>query len=545
MFRRVYYLIGTYLFSLVAVSCVQDVILDAGDEPQVVVECILSDEPVQTLYLVYTKSASRTEAPELKEAIAVLTDLTEEKEVGHFQRTPDGSWQLEYAAVPAHDYRLEVSVPGHELIWAEQAMPETTGIEVGWKSWDLEKTGNDIGYTFRFLNPQNPVWFWGINYPSIDSPGEYTEYLYTNSTMVDPFNEGGGYFDGLGGDSFWEGSFSGFQFSSYPGLHGVPRHKRFLRFPISDNVSDKPFFVSGSFKGYISDPKNFLHAEVRPAELHYFSASIDYDLFLRDSYHLLDLKTSTDMADIFVRDNVHSNMHGAIGLFGAKMERVLEWEGRDTWQASSYFFLAGFVINRDYSATTYMQPATTDRLRVALEENSRPFELLHYEYMRMRWDKEHPDLPEVDWAPELVPGEDATTYFYLKIIQDQEQLDAAGLGDCGEIDFQKKKVLVCAFGFTNQVPILIGFGESGDSNVSPYYWPKGTFAPIILTASTIHNTNSESPESYYTPFRCALLIDKDEPIANHMWSYSSFVFNTNVKDDLNTRLAEGLAWNYP
>ena len=47
-------IIEAIAISLTVVSCIKDVILDAGDEPQVVVDCILTDEPVQTLYLVYT-----------------------------------------------------------------------------------------------------------------------------------------------------------------------------------------------------------------------------------------------------------------------------------------------------------------------------------------------------------------------------------------------------------------------------------------------------------------------------------------------------------
>ena len=115
--------IGLISISLMVVSCVQDVILDAGDEPQVVVDCILTDEPVQTLRLVYTKGASKDKATDLPEATAVLTDLTEGGEVGRFVRSPDGSWRLDYAAIPAHGYRLDVSVPGHDPIWAEQTMP--------------------------------------------------------------------------------------------------------------------------------------------------------------------------------------------------------------------------------------------------------------------------------------------------------------------------------------------------------------------------------------------------------------------------------------
>lgn len=39
-------------------SCVRDVVLDAGESPQVVVDCILSNEDVQELHLIFTKGAS-------------------------------------------------------------------------------------------------------------------------------------------------------------------------------------------------------------------------------------------------------------------------------------------------------------------------------------------------------------------------------------------------------------------------------------------------------------------------------------------------------
>ena len=43
--------------------------------------------------------------------------------MGSFERQDDGTWALDYAAVPEHSYRLEVDVPGHETVWAEQTMP--------------------------------------------------------------------------------------------------------------------------------------------------------------------------------------------------------------------------------------------------------------------------------------------------------------------------------------------------------------------------------------------------------------------------------------
>ena len=90
--------------------------MDAGDEPLVVVECVLTQQPVQTLRLSFTKGAAMDEAPALTEAEAVLIDLTEGKTAGSFERQDDGTWTLDYAAVPEHTYRLEVDVPGQEPI---------------------------------------------------------------------------------------------------------------------------------------------------------------------------------------------------------------------------------------------------------------------------------------------------------------------------------------------------------------------------------------------------------------------------------------------
>ena len=63
-------------------SCVRDVILDAGENPKVVVDCVLSNDDVQQLHLCFTIGASRNEAGQLTEAVATLIDLTESRTVG-------------------------------------------------------------------------------------------------------------------------------------------------------------------------------------------------------------------------------------------------------------------------------------------------------------------------------------------------------------------------------------------------------------------------------------------------------------------------------
>lgn len=113
------------LLVLSMTSCVRDTDLDSGEIPQVVVECILTNSSVQTLRLCYTKGASREREP-LTEAEALLFDVSADANAGSFSFAGEDGWTLGYEPVAGHTYRLEVRVPGYDLITAEQTMPELT-----------------------------------------------------------------------------------------------------------------------------------------------------------------------------------------------------------------------------------------------------------------------------------------------------------------------------------------------------------------------------------------------------------------------------------
>ena len=68
-----------FLAMAILSSCVREVALDAGERPQVVVECVLTNDETQELRLNFTKGASKAEAEPLTEAVATLIDLTEGK----------------------------------------------------------------------------------------------------------------------------------------------------------------------------------------------------------------------------------------------------------------------------------------------------------------------------------------------------------------------------------------------------------------------------------------------------------------------------------
>ena len=69
---RILFLLALCSALVLCASCVREVVMDAGEKPVVVVECVISNNPVQTLHLRYTKGASKTDYEVVTEADAVL-----------------------------------------------------------------------------------------------------------------------------------------------------------------------------------------------------------------------------------------------------------------------------------------------------------------------------------------------------------------------------------------------------------------------------------------------------------------------------------------
>lgn len=421
------------LLPCLCAGCVREVTMDAEEAPQVVVDCVLSDAPAQNLYLLYTKGASRSQAPALNEAVAVLTDLTENREAGQFTRVSDGSWQLDYAAIPAHRYRLDVSIPGHDPIRAEQTMPSAPDIRVrwngGWRENTPEQYKDDYGYLFTVSSLKDPVWFYGVGYPAQELEDGPATLLCTDFPGVDPFNKTETFYFPSSEQGFWKSDW--FRFSTYPDLTGMPMYRRYLRFPAQENLPETDFLVSGALQGSIDDIRDFVHAQKHPARLYYFSASEDYDRFLRESYQLLEARSSDNLTDFFLRTNVFSNIQGAIGLFGAKMECMKEWDGDECYGNNGSFLLPGIASPEEFvdELNDPRYYTTQDPPYYITQE---PFRLLHYELQVST-------IPPF-WAPP--PNGVAGTGEASYIIRDDAQLYSHGLEDVGPVDFSNKVVLL-------------------------------------------------------------------------------------------------------
>ena len=367
-------------------SCVKDVIMDAKERPKVAVACILSDDPVQELHIAYTKGASLNEAPIVKEADAVLKDLAT-GETMSFERQADGVWRLNYAAVPNHKYRLEVAVPGYETLWAEDTMPDSVKVYVShvfelW--WYLEsptgytygvfavepyiikdiywKDGEDLPKgesLFTLLAINDPVWLYAMNYNPDTGQREIADEICSDWRGEDDFN--------LTGRTYippcWEEPLPYQikpQFNQklpnlhtkymYPDLEGKPMHKNFIRLSPRElaNKTMELFSVSGTFSGQFNCPDNFMDwrfyghdgtvRELAEDEGYvvWTAVSSVLDRYLKDSYELLELETSTDLSTIYLRDNFYANIkdingHSRLGVFGCKIERKFQWSAEGSY----------------------------------------------------------------------------------------------------------------------------------------------------------------------------------------------------------------------
>ncbi len=328
-----------YIFNLfilaagLAGSCAREIIMDAKEKPLLAVECVLTEDTVQILRLNLSKGASQSEALPISEAEAVLTDLTMNTPVGKFERQDDMTWTLDYQAIPEHSYRLEVRVPGYDLVWAEQTMPlECRAMSTFYADWSSSAyhtySSHVNGSLILLTHTPLSTWIRALNYNPETGNREIAEHICTDAPYVDNFNLAGGVYAppvimDIPTDKYL-----------YANLDGYSLHKRFLRLDtdkvLEAEVLQVGISISGSFTGeYFNNGTSVKPADRTPREdegiVIVSIVSDDYDLYLRDAIKYQQLSESSDLSSVYLNENVYSNIHGGLGIFGAKTEKVVEW----------------------------------------------------------------------------------------------------------------------------------------------------------------------------------------------------------------------------
>lgn len=339
-------------------SCVRDVIMDAEERPTVVVECILTNRAMQELHLNFTKGASKTVAEPLTEAAATLIDLTSGMTVGEFDKASGDLWTLDYSPVSNHRYRLEVQVPGYDLIYAEDTMPDSLYVySYTWSENLLDNlwgppapsfSDNSFcgGTLFSFGSLPKYTLIYGMNYNPQTGKHEIADEIFTNLPVVDNFN--------ITSEVYvpeivkWEEDLyvsCDAVKALYADLKGAPKHKQYLLlnkeelsdylFQFVDQEKDKyssysviyDFMVFGSFTGdwywrRSSQQQDFGNPLPTEGYLVFESLSDNYLAYIRDAIHIMQLKESTDMSTIYLRDNLYTNVVGGLGIFAASSKQI-------------------------------------------------------------------------------------------------------------------------------------------------------------------------------------------------------------------------------
>ena len=356
---KLYYMqllrLGLFVATFLLPSCIKDVILDAGEESKVIVECVLTDSDTQELHLNFTKGASKTEAEPLTEAVATLIDLTEGKTAGQFVKADEGDlWTLDYQAIPQHSYRLEVQVPGYDLIYAEDTMPGDINIasftytenildNLGGFGGPYPSFSNSAfcgGTVFMFNSLPEHTLIYGMNYNRQTGRHEIADEIFTNLPVVDNFNiTENRYIPQL---QKWDDETLYVDCdavkSLYVDLKGVYKHKQYLLVErekvneilyqyvdkLSSYIPMYEFMVFGSFTGdwYYYKKKDFREPASTEGYLVFESLSDNYLTFIRDAIYFMQLKESTDMSSIYLRDNIYTNIVGGLGIFAASAIQV-------------------------------------------------------------------------------------------------------------------------------------------------------------------------------------------------------------------------------
>lgn len=313
----------TCLIIVAFTSCVKDVVLDAGNKPQIVLECVLASyDPlmpcatslsgntrsiydnvlyerigIQTLRLSKTKGASVNEAEPVKDAHAVLIDITDSLRIGEFNKQEDGIWTLDYEPVRGHKYRLEVKISGYDLIYAEQTIP-----------FYYNESSHEWG-----CEP-GPWWIHVLCLK--DNAATLVDELCTD-LPADNFNLTGEVYDSY--KSYVDYDYAYKHAPYHPQLDGCAMHYRYLRLP-----DESPENVCFALDGHLS----FNDIYYKDADYIIVSSRVteDYDRYLKEAIHYNSLyNESADLSSIYIRDNMSTNVHGAIGIFGAQVLFKDKW----------------------------------------------------------------------------------------------------------------------------------------------------------------------------------------------------------------------------
>ena len=131
-------------------ACVEEIDTPNLHEPKMVVNCLLTQDSVQKLWLTYTSKLGNTAYEEVPQAIATLFE--NDREVGVFNKVAYGEWRMAFTPVRGRTYTLRIQTPNHPDITANTTFPERLPIQ------RLKPEDKEGRRAFRISKNADPFW---------------------------------------------------------------------------------------------------------------------------------------------------------------------------------------------------------------------------------------------------------------------------------------------------------------------------------------------------------------------------------------------------
>jgi hypothetical protein len=285
-----------FLEMVVFSGCVSDFMVDGTGESQPVVNCLLTNDSIQTLTLTQSVSVGDgyvyKEIPEAKISLSVGDSL-----VGTFSKVGYSAWKLSMTPSSDEQYTLTVVLSDSTVLTATTTMPSTTVFR------RVESADVYPARSFSQDEALLPVWIFIINSDRLllegDLPAhddQMNEMIGTDHPLADRFNQWG-------------------EFSSLLPEAQMPPYNYYVRIS-SDSLSTER--LSFQLETTYTD-----HAFV-----FFRTASSEYDRYLKTSLQKISIYSDeTDPVRWFDESAVFSNINHGVGIFAAYSDQIVLCNG--------------------------------------------------------------------------------------------------------------------------------------------------------------------------------------------------------------------------
>ncbi len=285
--------LGNIIFILFFfVSCVEGIDLEKEREKKIVVNCILTNDSIQTLKLTYSNPINQYYYDEV--GVATITLYLDSILVGQFEKIAYSKWEIKHQPQAGAKYRLKILVPGWPEIEAQTIMPETVWVE------KQDGSNSEIKQFFKHQNLSSPFWMFALRQfqdtimiePTVLTGDKLQNSIGTNHPSRDDFNTT----DKIVLDN-----------------KGTTReHMAYIRVnPTNKNIDNEISF--------------FLEGALYTSLVFFRSASTEYDDYLKSSVQkMMVYDTFDDPTQWFDENEVYTNITNGLGIFGAYSDRIIQ-----------------------------------------------------------------------------------------------------------------------------------------------------------------------------------------------------------------------------